>query len=60
MSGVIESFLLFAIVLGGLFAGWFTSTEAAAVGCLGALVVCTIQGKLKWESFQSSMKNTQI
>lgn len=60
MSGVIESFLLFAIVLGGLFAGWFTSTEAAAVGCLGALVVCTIQGKLKWESFQSSMKNTLI
>lgn len=60
MSGVVESFLLFAIVLGGLFAGWFTSTEAAAVGCLGALIVCAIQGKLKWSSFQNSLQSTLI
>ncbi len=31
--------LLVALVLGGIYAGWFTPTESGAVGALGALVL---------------------
>ena len=31
--------LLIALVLGGIYAGWFTPTESGAVGALGALVL---------------------
>mgnify|MGYP001304832840 CR=1 FL=1 len=31
--------LLFVVTLGGIYTGWFTPTEAAAVGALGALVL---------------------
>lgn len=36
--------VLIAVVLGGIWAGWFTPTEAAGVGALGALVVAFIYG----------------
>jgi tripartite ATP-independent transporter DctM subunit len=31
--------LLFVVTLGGIYAGWFTPTEAAAVGALGAIIL---------------------
>ncbi|WP_181311302.1 TRAP transporter large permease [Nocardioides campestrisoli] len=31
--------VLLAVVVGGLYGGWFTATEAGAVGALGALVI---------------------
>jgi C4-dicarboxylate transporter, DctM subunit len=33
-------------VIGGLYAGWFTATEAAAMGTVGVLVVTAVQGRL--------------
>ncbi len=39
LSGVIEMLLLFALVMGGLFVGWFTPTEAGAIGAAGALLI---------------------
>lgn len=43
LNGVIEIILLFALVMGGMFAGWFTPTEAAAIGAAGsvALALCS-------------------
>lgn len=38
--------LLFAVTLGGIYAGFFTPTEAAAVGALGALVLGIATGRL--------------
>ncbi|MGX1100218.1 TRAP transporter large permease [Amorphus sp. MBR-141] len=38
--------LLFAITLGGIYTGFFTPTEAAAVGALGALVLGLSTGRL--------------
>lgn len=37
---------LFAAVLGGLYFGWFTATEAAAVGAIGALLMAVARRKL--------------
>jgi len=35
-------FLLAGLVLGGIFAGWFTATEAGGIGAFGALVIVLI------------------
>jgi tripartite ATP-independent transporter DctM subunit len=40
--------LLIALVLGGIYAGWFTPTESGAVGALGALVLALIKRQLTW------------
>lgn len=58
LKGVIEVGALFVIVLGGLFAGWFTSTEAAAVGCIGAMLITLVQGKLSWAVLNDAITNS--
>jgi tripartite ATP-independent transporter DctM subunit len=40
--------LLIALVLGGIYAGWFTPTESGAVGALGALVLTLGKRQLDW------------
>lgn len=57
LKGVLEVAALFALVLGGLFAGWFTSTEAAAVGCVGALAIVALQRRLTLEVLQAALAN---
>ncbi|WP_027966391.1 TRAP transporter large permease [Halomonas halocynthiae] len=57
LKGVIEVGVLFVLVLGGLFAGWFTSTEAAAVGCVGAMLITLVQGKLTLTVLQEAVAN---
>ena len=50
--------LLFGITIGGLYAGWLTPTEAAAVGALGALVLGFAFGELTWGKVQESLADT--
>ena len=40
--------LLIAVVLGGIYAGWFTPTESGAVGALGALLLTIGKRQLSW------------
>jgi C4-dicarboxylate transporter DctM subunit len=44
-------FVLFGIVIGGIYTGFFTATEAAAVGATIAFVICLYRGKLNRGSF---------
>jgi C4-dicarboxylate transporter DctM subunit len=37
---------LVALVMGGIYAGWFTPTESGAIGALGALVLAFARGRL--------------
>jgi C4-dicarboxylate transporter DctM subunit len=39
---------LIVLVLGGLYGGWFTPTEAGAVGAAGALVIALLRRSLSW------------
>lgn len=39
---------LVLLVLGGLYGGWFTPTEAGAVGAAGALVIALLRRILSW------------
>jgi len=53
-----EALLLIAVVLGGLIIGWFTPTEAAAIGASGALVASLIRRRLSWQGFKDSILDT--
>lgn len=58
LSGVIEPLVLFFLVIGGLYAGWFTPTEAGAAGSFGALVISLAQRKLTWNNFSLAILDT--
>jgi tripartite ATP-independent transporter DctM subunit len=47
--------LLIAAVLGSIYAGIATATEAAAVGVVGSLVISAVQGSLNWATFRDSL-----
>src|SRR5258705_4775320 len=46
--------VLIAAVLGSIYAGIATATEAAGVGVLGSLVISAAQGSLSWNTFTQS------
>jgi C4-dicarboxylate transporter DctM subunit len=46
---------LILLVLGSMYLGFATATEAASFGVLGALALATAQGSLTWESFVGSL-----
>jgi C4-dicarboxylate transporter DctM subunit len=49
---------LIALVLGGLMIGWFTPTEAGAVGAFGAVLFSLIRGRLNWQKFKKAVIET--
>lgn len=55
---------LFFLVMGGLYTGWFTPTEAAGVGAFGAFLITIIKGKLTrsnlWASLTETTKTTAM
>ncbi len=51
---------LIALVFGGLFSGYFSATEAGAVGALGAVVLGFVTGGLGWKAVQQSLLETVL
>jgi tripartite ATP-independent transporter DctM subunit len=47
--------LLIGAVLGSIYTGFATATEAAAVGVVGALVLSAVQRSLNWATFRDSL-----
>jgi C4-dicarboxylate transporter, DctM subunit len=47
--------VLIAAVLGSIYTGIATATEAAAIGVLGSLVISAAQGSLSWDTFKQSL-----
>ena len=48
-------FALIVVVIGSMYLGFATATEAAAIGVIGALMLALLQGSLNWTSFQQSL-----
>ena len=57
-SGLVEIFFTFFVSLGGLFAGYFTPTEAGAVGAGSILLITFLRKKLTWDGFKKSLLDT--
>jgi C4-dicarboxylate transporter DctM subunit len=56
----VEILMLCLLVLGGLLIGWFTPTEAGAVGALGAILFSLIRRRLSWKGFKDSVIDTML
>jgi len=52
---LIPVLLLIAAVLGSIYGGIATATEAAALGVVGALIISAAQGSLTWQTFKESL-----
>lgn len=58
LSGVWPFVSLFLLIIGGLYAGWFTATEAGGVGAGAALLIALVQKRLSWKAFFDTMLET--
>lgn len=58
LSGVFETLILFGLVMGGMFAGMFTPTEAAAAGAFLTLVIALVRRQISWKGFVQSIADT--
>jgi C4-dicarboxylate transporter, DctM subunit len=56
--GVVETLLIFGVVMGGIFFGIFTPTEAAAIGAFFTLVLALIRRQLTWQGFFKAVADT--
>jgi tripartite ATP-independent transporter DctM subunit len=52
---LIPVLLLIAFVIGSIYGGYATPTEAATMGVIGALILAAVGGSLSWASFQESL-----
>lgn len=57
-AGILETMILFALVMGGIFFGLFTPTEAAAIGAFMTLLIAIIRRQLYWKGFIQSLADT--
>ena len=57
LTGILETVLLFALVIGGLFLGWFSPTQAGAIGGIGALIIGLARRELDWKAFADACKD---
>ena len=58
LPGSIEMVVLFMLVMGGLFAGFFTPSEAGAAGSMLAILISLVTGKLTFKRFAGAVTDT--
>ncbi|HET9734251.1 MAG TPA: TRAP transporter large permease [Burkholderiales bacterium] len=52
--------LLFGVVLGGMYVGFFSPTEAAGVGAFGAILISFLLGRMDAKGFFSAVRETAL
>jgi C4-dicarboxylate transporter DctM subunit len=57
-AGVLETLMLFGLVMGGIFWGFFTPTEAAATGAFFTLLIALFRGQLSFRGFSEAVADT--
>jgi tripartite ATP-independent transporter DctM subunit len=57
-SGVFEMLILFFLVMGGLFTGWFTPTQAGAAGAASTLLIVLVRRNLTWRKLLDAFEDT--
>ncbi len=54
-GGLIEILVIFFVSMGGMFAGWFTATEAASVGAAAVLIVGLIERRIHFKDLKTAL-----
>ena len=60
LKGFVPPIFLIVMVLGSIFAGWATPTEAAGVGAFGAMILAWINGSLTMEVMRAVVHRTAL
>ena len=60
LLGVWPVLLLFGVVLGGMYVGFFSPTEAAGVGAFGAILISFLLGRMDRNGFFSAVRETAL
>jgi C4-dicarboxylate transporter DctM subunit len=55
-----EVVVLFIVVIGGIYRGWFTTTEAAGIGAFGTFFFALLRRRLSWKVFKESILSTCV
>ncbi len=50
--------VLFVVVIGGIYLGVFSPTEAGGIGAFGAFLFALVRGRLRWKNFFGSLLET--
>jgi C4-dicarboxylate transporter, DctM subunit len=58
LIGILPTVALVTLVIGGIYGGWFTPTEAAGVGAFGAFVIALLSGNLSLATMMESLLET--
>ncbi|MFC1867077.1 TRAP transporter large permease [Thermodesulfobacteriota bacterium] len=58
IKGIWAVAILFALVMGGIYAGFFTPTEAGGVGAFGVAVIGLARKKINWKGIFSALVTT--
>lgn len=58
LKGIWGVAVLFLVVIGGIFIGWFTPNEGAAIGCLLGLIYMIITKNFNWENVKFCAEET--
>jgi tripartite ATP-independent transporter DctM subunit len=57
-AGVLETLLIFGMVMGGIFFGIFSPTEAASVGAFLVILLAILRKQLTWKGFIQALADT--
>lgn len=57
LMGILPIILLMFLILGGIYFGLVTPTEAAAMGVVGAMVLSAARRQLKWKALKASLED---
>jgi tripartite ATP-independent transporter DctM subunit len=60
LSGILPIALIFLLVFGGIYGGWFTPTEGAAVGAAATFVAALVKGEMTAAKFRQCFYATAI
>ena len=58
MVKAIPILVLFVIIIGGIYLGVFSATEAGAIGCVVAMIIALFMRRLNWERLKNAMIET--
>ena len=60
LKGTAGVIFLFTLVIGGLYMGWFSPTEAAGVGAFGALIIALVKRRMNRKNLFAALQETAL